>query len=380
MNKIIYLSYRIGGKSGSAKSSIDVLSALALLKDNVLCFTPLLDYKEIFNIIFNKNFKSVRYFIFENNSSYIHRIWRLITVILLKVFKKYVDLPNYDDMLLIVNTNIDKSYIDYIKREYNVIKAVNINRGGVNFYGKKGIQNQLLYLNSFDYVVFLTKSLQKDWTKVGFSKKSFIIPNSVDRGCDLNSFENNVNINRQKLAYIGSIQKRKGQDIALKCLIENKLICLSISFYGNYVASFKHEFERLLEKAKSIGIDASYNGYKKIHKILSLHDIVILCSRGEAMPRTVLEALMYGRIVIASNTDGIKDIIKHEHNGFLYDCNDPSEFYELLIKVTSNEYDLSKISANAKKTYAHNYSFQNYVSRWRNSIELVLSDIDCKKI
>ena len=378
--KIAYLSYRIGGKSGSAKSSVDVLNALALSNNELFCFTPLVDYKEIFNIIFNKNFKSAKYFIFKNSSSYIHSIWSLITVILLKVFKKYIDFSNHDDVLLIVNTNIDKSYIEFIKREYNVIKAVNINRGGVNFYGKKGIQNQLLYLNSFDYVAFLTKSLENDWINVGFSKKSFIIPNSVDRGFDLNSVQNIVNINRQNLAYIGSIQKRKGQDIALKCLIENKLMCLSLSFYGNYVASFKHEFECLLDKAKSIGIDASYNGYKKIHHILSLHDIVILCSRGEAMPRTVLEALMYGRIVIASNTDGIKDIIEHEYNGFLYDCNDPSEFYELLIKVTSNEYDLNKISANAKKTYAHNYSFQNYVSRWKNSIELVLSDIDCKKV
>jgi glycosyltransferase involved in cell wall biosynthesis len=379
--KILYLSYRIGGKSGSAKSSVDVLNAIALLKKDTFCFTPLIDYKEIFNIVFNSNFKSVKYFIFKNKSSLLHSIWRLITIILLKVFQKHVDSSNNDDILLIVNTNIDKLYIDYIRREYNVKITVNINRGGVNFYGKNGIQDQLVFLNSFDYVVFLTKSLKREWTNVGFSKKAFVIPNCVDRGRELSCLKNDgENIDKKNLAYIGSIQKRKGQDIALKCLIENNLKSLSLSFYGNYVASFKHEFESLLDKAKSIGIDASYNGYKKIHHILSLHDIVILCSRGEAMPRTVLEALMYGRIVIASNTDGIKDMIEHEYNGFLYDCNDPSEFYELLIKVTSNEYDLNKISANAKKTYAHNYSFQNYVSRWKNSIELVLSDNDCKKV
>ena len=133
MNKIIYLSYRIGGKSGSAKSSIDVLSAVALLQNEILCFTPLLDYKEFFNIIFNKNFKSVKYFIFKNKLSYIHSIWRLITVILLKVFRKHVEFTKQDDVLLIVNTNIDKSYIEFIKREYNVKITVNINRGGVNF-------------------------------------------------------------------------------------------------------------------------------------------------------------------------------------------------------------------------------------------------------
>ena len=169
--KILYLSYRIGGKSGSAKSSVDVLNAIALLKKDTFCFTPLIDYKEIFNIVFNSNFKSVKYFIFKNKSSLLHSIWRLITIILLKVFQKHVDSSNNDDILLIVNTNIDKLYIDYIRREYNVKITVNINRGGVNFYGKNGIQDQLVFLNSFDYVVFLTKSLKREWTNVGFSKK-----------------------------------------------------------------------------------------------------------------------------------------------------------------------------------------------------------------
>ena len=371
--KILYLSYRIGGKSGSAKSSVDVLNAIALLKKDTFCFTPLIDYKEIFNIVFNSNFKSVKYFIFKNKSSLLHSIWRLITIILLKVFQKHVDSSNNDDILLIVNTNIDKLYIDYIRREYNVKITVNINRGGVNFYGKNGIQDQLVFLNSFDYVVFLTKSLKREWTNVGFSKKAFVIPNCVDRGRELSCLKNDgENIDKKNLAYIGSIQKRKGQDIALKCLIENNLKSLSLSFYGNYVLSFKDEFEGLLDKANSVGIDAFYQGYKNINKIFDLHDIIILCSRGEAMPRTVLEALMFGKIVIASNTDGIKDIIIHGFNGFMYDINDNNGFRRVLIDVTNGNYDLKEISYNAMSFYKDNYIFEKYAETWKKSVSTLL--------
>lgn len=370
--KIVYLSYRIGGKSGSSKSSVDVLNAIALLKHDTFCFTPLIDYKEVFNIIFNSNFKHVKYFIFKNQSGFIHSIWRLITIFLLKIFRKYVNSTNYDDILLLVNTNIDKFYIDYIRKKYNLKITVNINRGGINFYGKKGIQTQLVYLNSFDYVVFLTKSLKKEWVNIGFSKKSFIIPNCVDRVSIIKSLQNGVNINMRNLAYIGSIQKRKGQDIALKCLIENNLKSLSLSFYGNYVPSFKDEFEGLLDKANANGIDASYHGYKNINKILSYHDIIILCSRGEAMPRTVLEALMFGKIVIASNTDGIKDIISHGINGFIYNVNDNNEFHKVLIDVTSGKFDLKEISNNATLFYKENYVFEKYVESWRKFLGKLL--------
>ena len=72
-------------------------------------------------------------------------------------------------------------------------------------------------------------------------------------------------------------------------------------------------------------------------------------SKFEGNPKTILEAMSTGCIVIASNIKNHKEIIDHNITGFLYDLDSPVIF-ELLNKLEDSSSLQEKISTNALNT------------------------------
>lgn len=64
----------------------------------------------------------------------------------------------------------------------------------------------------------------------------------------------------------------------------------------------------------------------------------------------VVECMSLGLIPLISDKVGVKDFIKHNVDGFVYDSNLKVELADLLNQIAEGKYDLSSISANAKKT------------------------------
>jgi glycosyltransferase involved in cell wall biosynthesis len=64
----------------------------------------------------------------------------------------------------------------------------------------------------------------------------------------------------------------------------------------------------------------------------------------------VVECMALGLIPLVSDNVGIKDFIEPSVNGFVYDSNSKVELAELLNQIAAGKYDLSMISASAKKT------------------------------
>ena len=89
-------------------------------------------------------------------------------------------------------------------------------------------------------------------------------------------------------------------------------------------------------------------GYTRdLEYIIPLCDCVISCSFREGMPLNVIEGLMCGKPVIASNNRGHKELIIDNYNGFLFDPHD-SEYCAHLIQMIWKDHSLySKLSSNA---------------------------------
>ncbi len=67
-------------------------------------------------------------------------------------------------------------------------------------------------------------------------------------------------------------------------------------------------------------------------------------------PLAVLEAMACGKIVIASRTLSIPDVIQHDENGFLVDVGDFKGFKETINHVIDNFRELQHIGENARNT------------------------------
>ncbi|MFZ8864581.1 MAG: glycosyltransferase family 4 protein [Rickettsiales bacterium] len=117
----------------------------------------------------------------------------------------------------------------------------------------------------------------------------------------------------------------------------------------NYV--LKHNLER---KVVFLGHQQNIkNFFKQI-------DVLVHPALEEPFGLVILEAYNYNTIVIGSNRGGLKEIIKHEYNGFLYDA--PASFINLKEAMLAyhklDDKYKRKIISNASKSLKNNFSVE----------------------
>jgi glycosyltransferase involved in cell wall biosynthesis len=95
----------------------------------------------------------------------------------------------------------------------------------------------------------------------------------------------------------------------------------------------------------SVDVDVLARGYKEA-------DIFFLPSRWEGVPLTILEAMCFGCIVIATNVGGISEIIEDRTSGFLLSNDEPdstiaSKACELISRIVMNPEDYAAMRVRA---------------------------------
>lgn len=122
-------------------------------------------------------------------------------------------------------------------------------------------------------------------------------------------------------------------------------------------------------KSSSPNLDVilkTYNSEEFINE-LNRCDIYVLSSAREAMPFTLLEAMSRGKIVVASPTNGAKEVISNGENGFI--INNPDELIEKIQYIYNNWDDLQSIRYNAvekAKEYSAKDSSKNLTTLYRS--------------
>lgn len=101
-------------------------------------------------------------------------------------------------------------------------------------------------------------------------------------------------------------------------------------------------------------------------------DAFIMCSDYEGTPISMLEAMFNSLIVIGSNVSGIKEMIKHENNGFLFEKNNSLEL-SLIIKTIINSEDDFKgmLQNNAKSFVDKSFDYQKMLNDYINIIDKI---------
>ena len=87
-------------------------------------------------------------------------------------------------------------------------------------------------------------------------------------------------------------------------------------------------------------------------------DVAVSCSKREGLPLNIVEAMLSGTPVVASENRGHRELIRDGKNGYLVSVNDTYSMSKHLIELFDNEENYKKIQLNAE-IYAKNYSFAN---------------------
>ena len=71
----------------------------------------------------------------------------------------------------------------------------------------------------------------------------------------------------------------------------------------------------------------------QLEKYLQVCDLLLACSYREGLPLNVMEAMLCGKPVVASNNRGHRELIHDDVNGFLVDVDDINGYTEMISKL-----------------------------------------------
>jgi len=227
-------------------------------------------------------------------------------------------------------------------------------------------------LNKFHRIIVITKWEIPYLLRLGCKKENIaLIPNPIP--------EQFLNLRTKKgrnILFLGRISPIKDLGTlirAFKQVKENKKTNrktknLRLKIVGPIEEPYGAKIIRLLKKLnlnnkhdKSVQfIPPVYNLKDKIREIDSC-EIFVLPSKREGLPISLIEAMAREKIVISSTTNGGKEIIKNNKNGFLFEIGNYRQLAKIVNKIMNmSEKEKKKIRREARKT-AKNFKTKKIV-------------------
>lgn len=162
----------------------------------------------------------------------------------------------------------------------------------------------------------------------GWAYKFVAIPNGI--GNEFLNAERHYSVSSTlRMAGIGNLTEQKGMHIILEAVaIVKRRKNVRCSIIGD-----GPKREALDRKISSLGLSGivEMKGYMPHHDIpafLMNTDMFVLASFSEGRPNAMLEAMAAGVPVIASNIEGVREIISHGENGLLFEPGRPEQLAE----------------------------------------------------
>jgi|GEM_PF-6393417 len=166
------------------------------------------------------------------------------------------------------------------------------------------------------------------------------------------------------ILFLGRLEKRKGIKEFIesipKVLKGEKFVRYHIvGKYDELLFKTFNKFLTLIDRQKVF-----YYGYLKDIDISILFrqiDICIFPSYYESFGFSILEAMAYGKIVIATKVGGIPEIIQSEKNGILVPAKNTSSLVEKTLLLINNRKLLHKLSLEARQTVTKKFSLKEMI-------------------
>lgn len=208
-----------------------------------------------------------------------------------------------------------------------------------------------------NYVTFVSAEAKQNfgyhaWHNV----PHLVIDNGVVLPLANEIFSNNNSI--LKLGSVGRMVGLKGQISLLKAvsqLSKTRQQQVELHFFGD--GELRVELETYAEqhvKAKTV-----FHGVEINRENIYPHiDALVVTSSTEGLSMVILEAMAYGKPVIATNVGGNPVLVKPEQTGWLYEYNDISALAELITNAIDEPQLLVKFGLQAREWVAEYYSLE----------------------
>lgn len=175
---------------------------------------------------------------------------------------------------------------------------------------------------------------------------------------------NSYNNQKIRILYPARINKVKQQVQIVKSLRDELSSRITIDFAGT-----GDDFNKLSQLCEGT---SQFNclGFTNINETISKYDYVMLFSKNEGLPLSLIESCMYGKPILANNVGGNLEILTDSYNGFkLTSFETLAKELNNLLEVSNEEY--SQLSKNARKIFTEKFTLCRMCDQYMEVINLV---------
>jgi glycosyltransferase involved in cell wall biosynthesis len=242
------------------------------------------------------------------------------------------------------------------------------------------VDRALAIVQGYDYRVFVSERGRAEWNALGEldPDRSFCIPNCVREQETHRLMARDRKDVRRTLGYsteqlqvvcVGAVIQRKGQDIVLDALSQLTATHpqVRVDFLGPLTGGWAQALKARLARSTDLGGRARFLGsVNDVYERIYAADVLVLASRAEAFPLSVLEAMALGTCVVASDVDGIAEQVVHEESGLLFASEDVAGLASCLRLVADDPVRRKTLARAARSRYVIEFNRTLQLERWAN--------------
>ena len=159
-----------------------------------------------------------------------------------------------------------------------------------------------------------------------------------------------------RVGFFGSVDYRKGVDLLIDAISNVQILELELFICGrlNDDSDENSTIKSRVISEKFIHYSDSLPK-QQLFELMGDMDVIILPSRVDNFPNTLLESMAMGKIVIGPNAWGFEEVIEHGVNGLLFECGNLNS----LVRVIENFFSMSQKERILMEEKAF-HSAQNY--------------------
>jgi glycosyltransferase involved in cell wall biosynthesis len=151
-----------------------------------------------------------------------------------------------------------------------------------------------------------------------------------------------INLNEINIVHVGSFVPVKNHDLLIQFIkkLKGYGINANLTFLGNgpLIDSIKQKSIDLNVDDR-ISFEGHITGFENIVKKLDAHNVFILPSFSEGMPRSLIEAMSRGLLCFGSDRGGSKELLEQE---FTFDPTDLNDLFSKFNYILNNPFILEK--------------------------------------
>lgn len=216
------------------------------------------------------------------------------------------------------------------------------------------------FLKRVDVVICLSRSWEIFFRSRFAVRKIVVLENIVERAVETPLIATGKPADGMpvQLLFLGVIGRRKGIFDLLETIIQHKQqltgrIHLQIAGNG--------EVEKLLSLIEQEQLQqlVTYKGWvtgEEKYKAIADADVYILPSYNEGLPLSILEAMSYGKAIVATPVGGIPEIVQHQVNGLLVQPGSKDEIAAALFYLIANPDQIKAMGVCSQQLVAPYYA------------------------